>query len=295
MELNNVFEIIIKRLNDFNTKNKFEIVRENGVKADELPVFEDEDVKFIEYKGINSEHYRVIFNGDTNLFILQCGDETQNGVEYVDTLKTLFVLDEYNEKDARSVGNELEEQLISVYASNKKKDVNKVKLPKAVSKSAVKNGIVSYDAADLAAKFIETYPQFKDYAKEMLVEYDAILPEKFFVEQGTPFVVATIKSKDDVQCKKIFRLLNDVYENGTNAAQDLVAVTILGQMKNDAILLETADKYMCEYMTTPVHLVNKMLSKSKKWNNKLQNPPAYKPKKQKQNAFASMLQQPPQN
>jgi len=62
--------------------------------------------------------------------------------------------------------------------------------------------------------------------------------------------------------------------------QDIIGVTILGEMKNDPQLMEIADRYMTEYMAGPVHEINKLTAKNNRWTKKLKNPPPYKPKKQ---------------
>ena len=90
----------------------------------------------------------------------------------------------------------------------------------------------------------------------------------------------------------MFRILNDIYESGSNDTQSLIAVTILGEMQNDPQLLETAKEYMCEDMSETVVLVNKYLASSagKRAQKKLLDPPPYKPKKQKKpSAFAQAL------
>ena len=97
--------------------------------------------------------------------------------------------------------------------------------------------------------------------------------------------------------KKMFQILNEIYEDGTNDTQSLIAVTILGKLNNDQILLARCVDYMSETMAPPVIEVNKFLTTSagKRAQKKLENPPAYKPKKQKKSfldkAMASSLQQ----
>lgn len=61
--------------------------------------------------------------------------------------------------------------------------------------------------------------------------------------------------------KKLFKNLGDIFEDGTNEVQDIIAVTILGEMKNDPEMMAVADKYMTEYMSGPVHEVNKITAK----------------------------------
>ena len=116
--------------------------------------------------------------------------------------------------------------------------------------------------------------------------------EEFFTEYGTACVIDTIRRAQKQECTKLFRILNDIYENGSNDTQSLIAVTILGEMKNDPALCETAKQYMCDDMREPVLLVNKYLASSagRKAILKLKNPPPFKPKKQKKpGMFAQMM------
>ena len=90
----------------------------------------------------------------------------------------------------------------------------------------------------------------------------------------------------------MFQILNEIYEDGTSEVQDLIAVTILGQLGNDQILLARCVDYMSETMAPPVIEVNKYLASSKKARKLLENPPAYKPKKEKKpGMFAQAMAQ----
>ncbi len=62
-------------------------------------------------------------------------------------------------------------------------------------------------------------------------------------------------------------------------------------MHNDPKLLAVADEYMSEYMSGPVHEVNKLLKKRNRYVKKLENPPAYKPKRKKKKRMQSALTQ----
>lgn len=287
MELQTFFETLDKRLEPFNTDIHFSAVKENGVKAGEISVFKDGDLEYVRYSG-NGGSYKVVLHPTGNILTLECSGDSSDQAEYKEILKSLFNPSDIEERDIKSLVNELTEELAPLYKETKK-DLSAVKLPKSASKSAVKNGIVSYTETDLATRFADQYG-LKDEAKGIVMEYGELLPETFFMEYGTPLVMETLRSKDDAKLKKMFKLLNDVYENGTNSVQDIIAVTILGEMKNDPQLMETADKYMCEYMSEPVHQVNKIIGKSS-LQKKLKNPPPYKPKKKKKPSMMSSLMQ----
>ena len=164
-------------------------------------------------------------------------------------------------------------------------------MPKAVSRTKAKNGIISYDCDSLANRFGTLYPEFKDDIKANIVAYGEFLPETFFTEKGTAKVLDVIKNGTEAEQKKLFKMLGEVYEDGTNEVQDIIGVTILGEMKNDPQMMAVADKYMTEYMAGPVHEINKITAKNNRWTKKLKNPPAFKPKKKKSNVLQNALNQ----
>ncbi|MBQ8945055.1 MAG: hypothetical protein IJ050_11270 [Clostridia bacterium] len=77
--------------------------------------------------------------------------------------------------------------------------------------------------------------------------------------------------------KKLFAILNDLYLDGTNNTQSIITVTVLGQLGDE--LLANCTDYMAPELLTPVIQVNKYLASSKSARMRLENPPAYKPKK----------------
>ncbi len=293
MEIQQIFELVNTRLSTLNEEIKFSPIKENGVKADQISIFEDGDIRYMRYTGARGS-YKILLNTATDILTLECSADSTADAEYKEITKILFEAATATDRSIRSLVNELTDELTPLY-KEQKKDLAAVKLPKSVSKAKVKNGIISYTEVDLVTRFTDQYPELKDRAKEMMLQYDELLPETFFVEYGTPLVLEILRSKDDQRLKKLFKLLNEVYENGTNAAQDTIAVTILGEMKNDPSLLETADQYMDDYMSGPVHEVNKIIT-SKSVQKKLKNPPAYKPKKKKNNVMTTLMNggQPPQ-
>ena len=196
-----------------------------------------------------------------------------------------------DERDVKYVVNEMSETLemrFSQKAAVKKKTVQKA--PQTVSKAAVKAGSF-YDPNTLASKLCLVFPELRDAYKANLAQYEEFLPEEFFVNYGTPRVIEAIKENKPATMKKLFQTLNEIYEDGTNDTQSLIAVTILGALNNDQILLARCVDYMSETMAPPVIEVNKFFATAagKKAKEKLKNPPPYKPKKQKKPGLLSQL------
>lgn len=275
MELTSAFKDIEKNLSAVNEELGFKKVNE-----DETSIY------FKGEKGV----YRLVHDKSTNILQFECayedkGDET----EYNTISRSLFELDVIDDRDVKSTSNEIVDELERLFKVRKQVNLDKVKMPKSVSRTKAKNGLVSYDVDSLANRFGTLYPEFKDEIKKNVMQYGEFLPEDFFMNYGTPKVLDVIKNGTEAERKKLFKLLNEVYEDGINDVQDVIAVTILGEMKNDKEMMAVADKYMIEYMAGAVHEVNKLTAKNNKYTKKLKNPPAYKPKKNKTFSMANQL------
>ena len=194
-------------------------------------------------------------------------------------------------RDVKYAANELADCLNERFA--KKAAIKKsgtVKAPQTVSKTAVKNGSY-YDANTLASKLCLVFPELRDLYKQNIAEYGEFLSEKFFTEYGTEKVISAIKQNNPQTMKKLFQILNEIYEDGTNDTQSLIAVTILGELNNDQILLARCVDYMSETLAPPVIEVNRYLASAagKRAKKKLLNPPIYKPKKKKKPGLLAQM------
>ncbi len=275
MELTSAYKDIEKNLASVNEELGFKKTSED-----------ENSIYFKGEKGV----YRLVHDKSTNILQFECAYE-DNGeqTEYNTISRSLFELDVINDRDVKSTSNEIIDELERLFKVRKQVDLDKVKMPKSVSRTKAKNGLVSYDVDSLANRFGTLYPEFKDEIKKNVMKYGEFLPEDFFMNYGTPKVLDVIKNGTDAERKKLFKLLNEVYEDGINDVQDIIAVTILGEMKNDKEMMAVADKYMIEYMAGAVHEVNKLTAKNNRFTKKLKNPPAYKPKKNKTFSMANQL------
>lgn len=278
MELKNAFSIIEKQLTNKNN--------ELGFKRSSA---DDKSIVFSGDKGM----YRLVYNPDGPVLEFDCAYETEESEAKWNTVsKTLFELEAIEERDAKSTANEISDEITSLFAARKKVDLDKIKMPKAVSRTKAKNGAINYDTDSLANRFGVLFPDLKDEIKRNIAAYGEFLPETFFMEYGTPRVLDVLRNGSDAEVKKMFKMLNEVYEDGTNEVQDIIGVTILGEMKGDKELMTRADEYMIEYMAGPVHEINKLTAKNNRLTKKLKNPPPFKPKKEKnmlQNALTGQM------
>lgn len=278
MELKNAFSIIEKQL--ANKNNELGFKRSSA---------DDKSIVFSGDKGM----YRLVYNPDGPVLEFDCAYETDESEAKWNTVsKTLFELEAIEERDAKSTANEISDEITSLFAARKKVDLDKIKMPKAVSRTKAKNGAINYDTDSLANRFGVLFPDLKDEIKRNIAAYGEFLPETFFMEYGTPRVLDVLRNGSDAEVKKMFKMLNEVYEDGTNEVQDIIGVTILGEMKGDKELMARADEYMIEYMAGPVHEINKLTAKNSRLTKKLKNPPPFKPKKEKnmlQNALTGQM------
>lgn len=278
MELKNAFSIIEKQLTNKNN--------ELGFKRSST---DDKSIVFSGDKGM----YRLVYNPDGPVLEFDCAYETDESEAKWNTVsKTLFELEAIEERDAKSTANEISDEITSLFAARKKVDLDKIKMPKAVSRTKAKNGAINYDTDSLANRFGVLFPDLKDEIKRNIAAYGEFLPETFFMEYGTPRVLDVLRNGSDAEVKKMFKMLNEVYEDGTNEVQDIIGVTILGEMKGDKELMARADEYMIEYMAGPVHEINKLTARNSRLTKKLKNPPPFKPKKEKnmlQNALTGQM------
>lgn len=292
IDISNAFSILYKGIDPEMNKYGFTASAPDALQKGETPLFTRDKSSYLEYKG-DKGTVRILFN--ENKFRFLSGDADASSIDDSDfklASSYLFIPDEYDEKDVRSIVNEIAENLYETYSKKAmaKKQASDIKAQATVTKSQVKSGSLLYDSATLAVRLSAIYPELKDYYKDNIAEYGEFLCEEFFNDKAAPLIINTIKQNDQQKMKKIFSVLNEIYNDGSNEVQDVIAVTILGKLNNDTELMHRILPYLGETMLEPVMLVNKYLSKSKSARMRLENPPKYKPKKKKKSGgLMSML------
>ena len=216
---------------------------------------------------------------------LSCFDDGEKRLVYA------LLPEDASDKDVRFVSGELVETLNEKFGEKAPRArKSSSKMPDTVSKAAVKAGS-SYNESSLASKICLVFPELREVYKANVDSYGEFLPQEFFSEYATPKIIGAIKENKPSTMKKLFQILNEMYEDGTNDLQSLIAVTILGELDNDQILLARCVDYMSETMAPPVIEVNKYLAgpKGKKAKEKMKDPPPYKPKKVKRPGLMQRL------
>lgn len=289
LELNNALELILKGIEGQLTELGFEVDYPDGIRPPELPVSTVGSKSVIMYRG-EKGRVRLELNGDKLALFCARADESDTPDDDMKRASlSLLDLETFDEKDIKFICEEYNETFDKTF-SGKPLHSGK-KMPTPVSRTQAKSGAMSYDANTLGSRFSTIYPELRDEYKNNVDTYGEFLAEDFFVNHGNAFVIKTLRENDKVKMRKLFNLLNDIYENGTNDTQSLVAVTILGSsIAANPELLENASEYFSDTMSEPVNEIITYLKKSKSARMRLENPPVYKPKKQKKKGlFSSMM------
>ncbi len=275
--------LILKNCSEKFEQLGFTTVMPENLEKGAAPVFTDGEEAYLDF---TKDDITIRLLSHDNL--LDITEKAGEG-EFVKVESNLLDLESYEDRDIKSLSNEIIETVSTSYGK-KAKQVQK-KAPQTVSKTAAKNG-AEYDANTLANRISTLYPELKDAYKENFQTYDEFLGEDFFVNHANKYIMETIRSNDIQTLKKLFKILSDIYENGSNDVQDLVVVTILGEINNDQDLLAKCREQITDddFYDTLV-AVNQYLASSagKKAKEKMKNPPAYKPPKKKSGGMMSQL------
>ncbi len=278
----------MKGIDETVTEYGFRPEYPDGVFPPQLPIEKDGEKSVIMYRSERGR-IRIEHLGDKlSLFCAKADDEAPD-----DDMKraslSLLDLENFNDKDLKYIYEEYIETFQKLF-SQKNAGAGK-KMPTPVSRTQAKSGALAYDANTLGSRFTTIYPELRDEYKNNLELYGEFLAEDFFVNHGNKYVIETIKENDKIKMRKLFNLLNDIYEDGTNDTQSLVAVTILGSsLAANPELIDIAKEHFSDTMMEPVSEIISYLRKSKSARMRLENPPLYKPQKQKKKGmFASML------
>ena len=223
---------------------------------------------------------------DGRIITMYQGDDADTATKKI---SSSLLAEEPDPRDMKYIVTEFSETLEKKFGISKpvqKKGAAQKSANQTVSKNAVKQGS-SYDANTLASRLCHVFPELRPLYQDNLARYGEFLGEDFFTKYGTKTIIDAIKENNPQTMKKMFQVLNEIYEDGTNDTQSLIAVTILGELNNDQILLARCVDYMSQTMAPPVIEVNKYLASAmgKKAKAKLENPPVFKPKKQKKPGF----------
>lgn len=288
---NEALSLILRGTDQVMKDNGFSVIVPEDTAKGDIPVVVDGDHTYIDFSGSKGKIRIEAFGSQLLLFYTDVNADEASDEDLVKASVNYFDPESFDEKDIKSLCNELNDSIATKFGDNKSAAGKSKKMPVPVSKSAAKKGTQSYDGNTLANRLMAVYPELKEEYRANFERYDEFLPEEFFTEHANALIINTIRLNQKQEMNKLFKILNDIYENGTNDTQSLVAVTILGELNNDPRLIENASDFMCDDMKNTVILINKYLatSKGKKMREKMKNPPPFKPKKKKSPGLMSQM------
>ncbi len=290
IEFETALASITKNLKPILDETKFSYIIPDGVQKGETPVAKDGNVYTILMTNQNNS---IKLFWEENKFNLEFADgKYESDIEFVHDSTLLFDPENADDSDVKFIVNEVEDTIREKFGEKKQEKGSNKKLPNPVSKASVKSGSAFFDTNTFANRFTVMYGELRDEYKDNLNRYGQFLAEEFFSKFGAPAVIKTIKENNPQRMKKLFTLLNEMYDGGDTEVQDIIVVTILGEINNDQVMLANCVDYMSTDLCPLVIHVNKFLatSKGKKAREELNNPPLYRPKKAKKTkAFANKM------
>lgn len=285
MEQLEMMEMLLKGISPAMEKCGFTASRRDGART---PVYQREAASVMDFTG-EKGIARFVFNSDRlHLLFAENGVQLEDDSMFKLDTTYLYVLGEYDEKDLRSLTNEISDYMCETFI-DKKNSAAKMKKPSTVSRTSVKSGLLSYDPVTLASKLAGMFPELKEPLAKNIADYGEFLCEDFFVNHAAPLCLDVIKSNDQQKMKKLFNILGEIYEDGTNEVQSVIAVSVLGDVNDDPELVQRMLPYLTDTMLEPVLAVGKRLATVKSARMRLENPPKYKPKKQKKPGLMQQL------
>lgn len=275
-----VLEVLYTNISSAMSQCGFSPDYSDGAKKTGCPAYERGDAAVMDFSG-DKGITRFVFSEDRiHLLFAEKNAPREDDSAFTKDTTYLFVLDEYTEKDVKSIAAEVNEYMTDTFVVKKKTAV-KAKNVSTVSRSAAKSGALAYDPITLATKLSGVYPELKDLITENIETYGEFLCEEFFVSHANKLIEYTVRENNPQKMKRLFNILCEIYEDGTNEVQSLIAVTALGFIENDPELVQRIMPYLSDSMIEPVFAVSKRLKKSKSAKMRLANPPKYKPPKTK--------------
>lgn len=288
IDLNTTAKIIHETILQTMKELTFEPVYEKGADRKNPPLRKRDDTHLMQYDGERGK-LRVLFSGNKVLLLAGAADaESEDDSDYSKLLTAFVDYDEYTEKDIRSTANDIIEALQENFGIKAQQRQN-TKMPVPVSRTQAKSGVMSYNPLTLANRLLAVYPELKEIYKQNIEDYGEFLAEDFFINHANKLIIETINKSDPQKMKKLFGIFNEVFEDGTNETQGVIAVTILGSQYNDPDFMQKIVEYMEGGLLEAVVEVNKYLEKNKGARLRLEKPPLYKPKRDKKGGIMDLL------
>ncbi|HOL79738.1 MAG TPA: hypothetical protein PLA10_06920 [Clostridiales bacterium] len=288
IDLNTTAKIIHEGILETLKSLSFEPVCEKGADRKNPALKKRDEAHLMQYEGEKGK-LRILFSGSKVFLLVAAPDaESEDDSDYKKVLTGFVDYDEYTEKDIRSLANDIIDEVENNFGVKSFRSQN-VKMPTPVSRTQAKSGVMSYNPLTLANRLLSMYPELKEPYKQNIQDYGDFLPEDFFLNHANKYIHETIEQNDPQKMKKLFGILNEIFEDGTNETQGVIAVTILGAKYNDPDFMQKIVEYMEGGLLEAVVEVNKYLEKNRGARLRLEKPPIYKPKRDKKGGLMDLL------
>ncbi len=288
MERIQVFELLYKYISESMTACGFAPEYQEGMRKSGSPAYERSDAVVMDFSGEKGVARFVCSDDRIHLLFAEKDAPRADDAAFTKDTTYLFVLAEYGENDVKSIATEINEYMTDTFVVKKKTAV-KTKNISTVSRAAAKSGLLAYDSITFATKLAGIYPELKEEITKNIEEYGEFLCEDFFVNHANAFIENTVRENNPNKMKRLFNVICEIYEDGTNEVQSLIAVTALGFISGDTELAGRVMPYLTDSMLEPVFAVSKRLRTSRSSRMRLENPPKYKPPKKKKPGLMEKL------
>lgn len=282
MEIEKILQSVQNGISEKVEERKFELVKPENPSSEYPEASKEDNGHSLTYSS-DFGLFKVSLNDSKAVFSVAAPVSEGEMAQFKDVSTSFFDVKEADDRDLKYLVNEINDNIEENFKFNKTiKNISDIKLPPTVSKSAAKSGASYYDSATLASRYTVMFPELREEYKRNIDTYGTFLPDDFFNKYAYA-AIDVIKSNDKTQMKKLFNMLNDIYLDGTNETQSIIVVTILSKLNNDTELLASCVDYMDPELASAVINVNKYLAtrSGKKAQFLLDNPPSYKPPKQR--------------
>ena len=225
MELNEAFGLIMKGVESTMSDHGFSVVVPNGTEKGAVPVAVKNGSTVLTYTGQKGSAKIEFLEGKISLLCAQSQAAQAVDDDYKKITMTLFNPETADSRDIKYIVNDFSDGIIEIYGTKNK---GSKKLPQPVSKSEAKSGAAYYDLNTLGSRFVTIFPELKEIYRTNVTKYGEFLADDFFLNYGNAKVRETVQKNNPTQMKKLFNMLNEIYNDGTNQTQSVIVVTILG-------------------------------------------------------------------
>ncbi len=209
---------------------------------------------------------KIGFDEKKKMFSIYLADVQEGKIGDFSELSTWLFSDDYEEKDARSIGADFKDTLEEVLGIKKaafNARRSQIDLPSKAAPGTTP-GVGAF-----TQRFLTICPQFKDDYKDNVAAYGDFLYDDFYRSTAAVYLRELLKANNKKQLTKIFKMICEMYIEGDSEVGRVIVCSILAEATyDDNELLERAEEYLEEenylknILKTTIPLVKKDKAKS---------------------------------